>query len=41
MKKKVLVVDDSVTMIRIIVNTLKRLDFKDIYSAENGFLFQC
>lgn len=33
---KLLVVDDSSTMRRIIKNTLQRLGYEDIYEAENG-----
>jgi two-component system, chemotaxis family, chemotaxis protein CheY len=33
---KILVVDDSLTMRRIIVNSLNRLGFKDIVEADNG-----
>jgi two-component system chemotaxis response regulator CheY len=33
---KILVVDDSSTMRRIIKNTLQRLGFKDIVEGENG-----
>jgi two-component system chemotaxis response regulator CheY len=33
---KILVVDDSSTMRRIIKNTLGRLNYKDILEAENG-----
>jgi two-component system chemotaxis response regulator CheY len=33
---KILVVDDSLTMRRIIVNSLIRLGFKDTVEAENG-----
>ncbi|MDR2638884.1 MAG: response regulator [Helicobacteraceae bacterium] len=33
---KILVVDDSSTMRRIIKNTLTRLNFKDLLEAENG-----
>lgn len=33
---KILVVDDSVTMLRIITNTLKRLGYSDVVTAENG-----
>ncbi|MDR0664415.1 MAG: response regulator [Helicobacteraceae bacterium] len=33
---KILVVDDSSTMRRIIKNTLLRLNFKDLLEAENG-----
>jgi two-component system chemotaxis response regulator CheY len=33
---KILVVDDSSTMRRIIKNTLVRLNFKDLLEAENG-----
>jgi two-component system chemotaxis response regulator CheY len=33
---KILVVDDSLTMRRIIVNSLNRLGFKDVVEAENG-----
>ncbi|MGE4294955.1 MAG: chemotaxis response regulator CheY [Campylobacterales bacterium] len=33
---KILVVDDSSTMRRIIKNTLNRLGYKDLFEAENG-----
>jgi two-component system chemotaxis response regulator CheY len=33
---KILVVDDSLTMRRIIVNSLNRLGFKDVVEADNG-----
>jgi len=33
---KILVVDDSSTMRRIIKNTLARLNYKDVIEAENG-----
>lgn len=33
---KILTVDDSTTMRRIIVNTLARLGFKDVVQADNG-----
>ena len=33
---KLLVVDDSSTMRRIIKNTLQRLGYEDIFEAENG-----
>ncbi len=33
---KILVVDDSSTMRRIIKNTLARLNYKDVLEAENG-----
>lgn len=33
---RLLVVDDSSTMRRIIKNTLARLDYKDVLEAENG-----
>lgn len=33
---KFLIVDDSPTMRRIVVNTLKRLGYRDIEQAENG-----
>jgi two-component system, chemotaxis family, chemotaxis protein CheY len=33
---KLLVVDDSATMRRIIVNTLKRIGYEDILEAEDG-----
>jgi len=33
---KILIVDDSVTMLRIIENTLKRIGMKDIEKAING-----
>ncbi|RDU70121.1 two-component system response regulator [Helicobacter cholecystus] len=33
---RLLVVDDSSTMRRIIKNTLQRLGYEDIYEAENG-----
>lgn len=33
---KVLVVDDSATMRRIIVNTLKRIGYEDLIEAEDG-----
>jgi len=33
---KLLVVDDSSTMLRIITNTLNRIGYKDIIKAENG-----
>jgi len=34
--KKILVVDDSATMVRIIVNTLEKAGFANIVTAENG-----
>ena len=34
--KRVLTVDDSPTMRRIIVNSLKKIGFEDIIEAENG-----
>ena len=34
--KKIMFVEDSPTMRRIIMNTLKRLGFSDIIEAENG-----
>jgi len=33
---KILVVDDSLTMRKIIVNSLSRLGFKEVVEAENG-----
>jgi two-component system chemotaxis response regulator CheY len=33
---KVLIVDDSRTMLRIIKNTLNRLGYDDVVEAENG-----
>ena len=36
MSLKLLVVDDSVTMRRIIINTLKRIHYEDIIEAEDG-----
>ncbi|MCE5272169.1 response regulator [bacterium] len=33
---KILVVDDSATMRRIIVNTLKRIGYEDLIEAEDG-----
>ncbi len=33
---KILVVDDSLTMRRIIVNSLNRLGFKEVVEADNG-----
>lgn len=36
MPGKVLVVDDSPTMRRIVANTLKRIGFSDLEEAENG-----
>ena len=37
MDLKILAVDDSPTMRRIIKNTLKRIGFRDVELAENGF----
>ncbi len=37
MNLKILAVDDSPTMRRIIKNTLKRIGFRDVELAENGF----
>jgi two-component system, chemotaxis family, chemotaxis protein CheY len=36
MSKRVLTVDDSPTMRRIIVNSLKKIGFSDIIEADNG-----
>ena len=36
MSLKLLVVDDSVTMRRIIINTLKHIHYEDIIEAEDG-----